>query len=521
MAMPFLRAAAIVVLLLLAGWLWSDSEPADSPNKGPDHAATAPVEGRVVDDRGPVAGARVGFQGHSLRVLTDAAGRFRLTTRIADATLVASHPEHLIAGTSDSSDEWTIRLTRLPQQDHTGYQWVSPHADPAGEHNCANCHEEIYRQWQGGAHAQAAGSRRFLSFYAGTDWHGQPGSGWSLLDEYPDGAAVCASCHAPTHADSDDLRDAQGVASDGVHCDFCHKVQGVSTEQLGITHGQFGMKLMRPAHGQLFFGPLDDVDRGEDVYAPVYQRSEYCATCHEGVLFGVPVYTTYSEWLVSPARDRGQQCQSCHMATTGQMTNIAPEAGGLDRDPHSLASHTLMPGGKRSMIEGALDVRITVRRSSDNDTAVAEVLLRTKGIGHRLPTGFIDRHLLLIVEASQADGSAAEFLVGPQLGQVGDRSLTGKPGKLFAKQLLSPSGRAPIAFWHDHGDTRDTRLRPAQADESRFEFSAEAESIRVRLIYRPFWNDVVAEKNWPNREIVLVDQTLRLPTRDAVVWSRP
>ena len=31
------------------------------------------------------------------------------------------------------------------------------------------------------------------------------------------------------------------------------------------------------------------VDRGEDVYSPLYSQSRYCAACHEGTVFGVHV----------------------------------------------------------------------------------------------------------------------------------------------------------------------------------------------------------------------------------------
>src|SRR5207244_7472645 len=93
---------------------------------------------------------------------------------------------------------------------------------------------------------------------------------------------------------------------------------------LGVTHGRYILGLLRPAEGQLFFGPLDDVDRGEDALAPIYGESRYCASCHEGVVFGVRVYSTYSEWLDSPARREGKQCQTCHMTPTGTLTHLAP-----------------------------------------------------------------------------------------------------------------------------------------------------------------------------------------------------
>ena len=190
--------------------------------------------------------------------------------------------------------------------------------------------------------------RHFRNLYDCTDWHcGR--AGWGLLAEHPDGAGVCSSCHAPAVRDDDpavfDLRKLEGVARLGVHCDYCHKVAGPGDGQLGLAHGRFYLRLLRPRSGQLFFGPLDDVDRGEDSFSPFQRDSRFCASCHEGVVFGVPVYTTYSEWLQSPARRRGQQCQDCHMAPTGRLTNFAPGHGGLDRDPATLANHRFFDGG--------------------------------------------------------------------------------------------------------------------------------------------------------------------------------
>src|SRR5262249_50050791 len=156
-------------------------------------------------------------------------------------------------------------------------------------------------------------------------------------DEHPLGVAVCASCHAPAIPDRDpalfDLNEVNGVAALGVHCDYCHKIAGPEKGELGLTHGRYQLRLLRPKEGQLFFAPLKDVDRGEDAYSPFYRSSRYCAACHEGVVFGVHVYSTYSEWRQSPAAILGQQCQDCHMKPTGQMTNIAPGKGGIERNP--------------------------------------------------------------------------------------------------------------------------------------------------------------------------------------------
>src|SRR5262249_9193495 len=142
---------------------------------------------------------------------------------------------------------------------------------------------------------------RVLALFGG---EGSPlGKDWNLLEQHPDGAGVCASCHAPTLRSPQldfDLRTVTGVAARGVHCDYCHKIHEAPTDKLGTRFGRDGYPLLRPTSDeQIFFGPLPDAVRpGESfVHAPFYKESRYCASCHEGVIFGVHVYGTYSEWL--------------------------------------------------------------------------------------------------------------------------------------------------------------------------------------------------------------------------------
>src|ERR1700722_3543643 len=140
-----------------------------------------------------------------------------------------------------------VSRTPLPDHDAEDYEWVDPSPQRGGLHNCAHCHDEIYREWTGSAHSRSASGRHFRNLYEGTDWHGQPDSGWSLLGQRPDGAGVCSSCHAPAIPAGDpallqgDLRDLQGVAAKGVHCDFCHKIIDASEENLGRTHGRYNL----------------------------------------------------------------------------------------------------------------------------------------------------------------------------------------------------------------------------------------------------------------------------------------
>jgi hypothetical protein len=481
------------------------------------------IVGVVVSDAGPVAGARVRVQAVSSFTLTDARGRFALPAPSkgdAPARIAAAKDGYVIGGADWNGGPLRIKLDTLPEHDNSAYAWVDPTPGGPGHHNCGDCHEEIYREWKSSGHSLAAVNRRFHNLYDGTNWRGESGHGWSLLDEHPHGAGVCAACHAPTidfdHPASSDLRRVDGVAAQGVHCDFCHKVQDVDATHAGLTHGRFGMKLLRPTDGQLFFGPLDDVTRDEDVHSPLQTESRFCASCHEGTVFGVHVYSTYSEWLESPARRQGRSCQSCHMAPTGSMTNFAPGAGGLERDPATLASHSFLPGGREAMLRGCLSVEVECRR--EDETAAVVVKITPHDVGHRIPTGFIDRHVILLVEAvdktrdeeasygaAHQGADAPRSPLNPVLPVAVGPELAGKPGRLFAKLLADEQGR-PVPFWRSGAEVLDTRLVPERTVISRFQF-APAEQIRVRLLYHRFWEEVRQAKGWPEETIVIYDHT--------------
>jgi Cytochrome c554 and c-prime len=492
-----LRYLPLCLLLLLPGSapFWPKSEP-DS------------VSGQVCDETGPVANARVRFKAQPLSVVTDASGNFSLPRpRAASDRVVAAKEGYFIAGASADSVPLVLTLQRLPGADFEDYAWVDS-APGRGSHNCGNCHGDIYREWLDSGHARSVTNRRFRNLYDGSDWQGRPNHGWNLLADNPDGAGVCTSCHAPTVGFSDpayyDLRQTLGVAARGVHCDYCHKIADVEPGPLGLQHGRFGLKLRRPADGQLFYGPLDDVDRGDDAFAPLYRRSRYCASCHEGVVFGVHVYSTYSEWLDSPARREGKQCQTCHMAPTGTLTNMAPGKGGVQRDPQTLANHRFFAGSQADMLRQCL--RVSVDLVPADGEVRAQVAVHVDGAGHRVPTGFIDRHLVLVVDGLNGE-TVVPVIRGSLLPAVAGRELAGRPGKLYARILHDFDGKTPAPFWRADPAVQDTRLVPGRTDRLTFAFPAKTTRVRVRLLYRRFWPEVTEAKGWPDDTIVVLDRT--------------
>jgi hypothetical protein len=481
----------------------------------PSGTRTAGIEGRILDDGEPLAGARVRFKGTAICTRTDARGRFRLPHSQSAERVTAWRQGYFIGGSRLSSSP-LIHLTRLPAEDNTLYEWVDPTPNPAESLNCGSCHAEIHREWSQSRHARSATGRHFRNLYEGTDWHGNANVGWGLLTQYPDGASVCASCHAPTAppfvppqnegGQRGGLRKVEGVAAFGVHCDYCHKIESVADGTIGLSHGRFNLRLLRPSLGQVSFGPLDDVDRGRESYSPLYHSSLYCASCHEGIVFGVHVYGTFSEWQASPAARQGQQCQDCHMKPTGHMTNFAPGHGGIQRDPFTLANHRFFDGSQEAMLRRAVKAAVDFERRSDS--VRARVRLWAEGVGHRLPTGFVDRHLVLVIEGQTGDGRSVPLKVGPKLPALAGDELAGRPGRLYARLLRDFDGHSPVPFWLASPDPApDTRLIPGKVEEDVFDFPSTLSGLRLRILYRRFWPEVARSKHWPNDDLLVLEQT--------------
>jgi hypothetical protein len=463
------------------------------------------VSGLVTAEHGPIPGARVRWRGSASLTQTDECGRFRLAADADRRTLTASKDGYFIGSTGRGQMPLTIRLERLPEHDNPDYQWVDPEQG-TGSFACSTCHAEIHQEWRESGHSRSATGLHFRNLYEGTDVKGIR-TGWGLLTQHELGADVCASCHAPTlpgtSADLADLPD--GIAARGVHCDYCHKIAGVADGPLGLIHGRFNLKLLRPAgNHQVLFGPLDDVDRGEDVYSPLYRDAHYCASCHEGVVFGVHVYSTYSEWLDSPARRQGQHCQHCHMKPTGRMTNIAPGRGGIERDPATLGNHRFFDGSQADMLRRCIKVTADCRRRAGTTEATLTV---SADAGHRVPTGFIDRHLLLVVEGVDSAGRPVTPESGPLLPGPAGRQLVGQPGKLYAKLLKDFDRRSPAPFWRADPQPEDNRLTPGQNDVVVFRYPEELARLRVRVLYRRFWQEVIDSKGWPDRDLLVFEKT--------------
>jgi hypothetical protein len=477
-------------------------------------ASQGSIEGVVVDERGtPVPLALVRLQGTEFSTSTDETGTFRLSFPSgAGIGTIAAHKEGYYIGGQRFIPGATqrIRLEPLPAADAQPREWTSAQGADAGA--CGRCHAELFREWAESAHAKSATSALFLAAYTGTGAGDGVGQAPAYGRDFPNAAGNCATCHIPALAVDAPFatrpEDATGAAAEGVLCDFCHKIQHASVDPFGGRPGVLSFDLHRGSlQRDVLFGPLDDVVERHDAYLPLYRQSTYCAPCHDGTFWNVRVYSEFAEWAASSYAEQGVQCQDCHMrAAPGAPRRMAlAEEGGILRDPATLSSHALMSGDAREFRRSS--VALSVEAALAPTSLSVRVSVENVGGGHHVPTGSPMRHMLLLVEVTDAQNQPLVLISGervPVWGGQGSAAndYAGRPGKAFAKILRDlveyPADRrrgrsfervVPAPYWRPTSIVADTRIPAGAVDVSSYGFDlgssrARPLSVKARLIYR-------------------------------------
>ncbi|MBK8020006.1 MAG: carboxypeptidase regulatory-like domain-containing protein [Chloroflexi bacterium] len=552
-------ALALALMAGLAGALES-----------PDSPQPTPITGAVLTADGPLAGAVVRVQGQADYALTDAQGRFSLDAPASaggDVSITASAAGMYIEqAVWPGSGEVTLTLRRHHTTDHLEYAFISPVLDPDHESACMRCHAARdsglslpVDEWLQDAHAGAAVNPRFLSFYNGTTLDGTTGgltayrfdaalgidvpvapsqgqseAGVGFRLDFPDSGGNCAACHVPIlaleAAHNADPNAATGVAAEGITCDFCHKIAGVRLGPDGLPSphlpGVLSIDLLRPPEGeQIFIGPLDD-SPGDDVYSPLQNQSQFCATCHTGTFWGVSIYNSFGEWLDSPYSDpeTGQTCQDCHMPPLGMTTfvELPPDVTQHvpERDPATIFSHRMPGAADVKLLQNTAELTLDVTREGDSLTA--GVTVTNSGAGHHIPTDNPLRNIILVVEARDADGQPLALVEGPTLpvwAGVGDPAkgyYAGLPGVFYAKILADfYTGETPAyAYWRQTRLVSDNRIPALGSDSSTYRFAAPTGSgpitVTARLLLRRAFIEVMDLKGWDTPDILMEEASRRV-----------
>jgi hypothetical protein len=291
------------------------------------------------------------------------------------------------------------------------------------------------------------------------------------------------------------------------------------------------MELRRPPEGhQVFFGPYTDVPH-PDAYAPIQSASLFCAPCHQGSFWGVPIYESYSEWLASPYAEKGITCQNCHMHPDSVTTNFAPGRGGLERDPLTIPSH--YDFGSRDSAFLASSVTMKTVGTVADDTLRVSVAITNATVGHHIPTDQPMRNLILLVRVTDARGKELSYSgknTIPYWGGQGDPAegnYEGLPGKGFAKilyeknpQYVSSSKSAlqkqisPAPQWRIVNILSDNRIPALATDVSVYDFRVKGTdlpvTVKTELIYRRTFKNWAVMKKWDLKDIVLARNEERI-----------
>ncbi len=193
------------------------------------------------------------------------------------------------------------------------------------------------------------------------------------------------------------------------------------------------------------------------------------------------------------------------------------DKGGRRRAPATIFSHR-MPGAlDKTLLRNAVTMTAIAGRSGQVISVDVEII--NDKTGHHVPTDSPLRHLILLVEAKDADGNLLRQLGGPTLPNwcgVGDRNegfYAGLPGTTYAKILeemwtgVSPTG----AYWNMTRIVSDSRIPALGNDRTTFSFVAPVSgdvTVEVRLIFRRAFIILRNWKGWDVPDIVMDQQHL-------------
>jgi hypothetical protein len=491
------------------------------------------LHGLVLDAAGPLSGAHVRVRATDNATVTAADGSFTLTGLTTGITIpvTAWYPGYYISETRVvlPSPTVTLTLSPYPTTDIPDYDWLFSHrsdSPPAVDYGCDNCHAgAVVSQWQNNAHAQTATSPRFLSLYNGSDVTGSQviSPGYAL--DFPGTAGNCATCHAPGAAANapftTDMNTLSPPESDGVFCDFCHKTGGIYLNPAtGLPYpnspGVLSHDLRRPPAGQqLFFGPYDDV-ADPDTYLPLIRQSQFCAACHNFSFWGTPIYQSFAEWLDSPYAEEGVHCQACHMFPDGVTTNFAPGAGGFERDPMSIPTHSQPGASDLDLLQNTVSMTLSTRQEIDH--LIVTVSITNTGAGHHVPTDHPGRHIILTVHATGAQGQALSQQAGPSVPVWGGLE-AGMPGTAYAKILRdAQSGDFPVvSYWKQAFIQSDNRIPARERATTTYSFETPAAAgtvtVTAELRFRRTFQAEIDARGWATPDIVMEEIQTTVPLR--------
>ncbi len=451
-------------------------------------------------------------------------------------------------GNSKEQNETLVNKERVIKN-CSFYKWFDPNTnEKEGKEllkNCSSCHAAYYNEWTNDKHSMSQNNPFFLSMYK------------DFRKDHPDKNGNCSLCHNPEAAIDNgfdvDLRKQRATKTNGISCDFCHKIEDV--DQNDFKKGVTGLSILKICKGMkdIRIGSIKDpiqISNKEELrYNSLYKTSLYCAKCHEGSNGNIKIYSTFSEWLNSPAAKKGVQCQTCHMPVResedrDQKLEIVdnPNINHKQRPYYEIHSHGFLTKEPHEFRKKYVDLNLAVALRNNvisNGYKIITVTctVENNNFGHSFPTGSPMRNAILVLEAKDKNGNDLKLIKGSLLPNYAE-NLKGKPGKLFAKILSETSseyaathGNSGIRFrkianklgipaqdWWNVFIANDTRIKANEKDISVYEFTVGASrdlllqpvTITAKLVWRNTWAGLAKLKDIDLKEDLLIKKELSL-----------
>ncbi|MCL4233687.1 MAG: hypothetical protein KJ042_04115 [Deltaproteobacteria bacterium] len=298
--------------------------------------------------------------------------------------------------------------------------------------DCAACHPSIVAEWRQTMHARSTADADPL---------------YALMVEKavetlgPQARASCARCHYPEWKDA---ALAANLPIEGVSCVVCHRI-----------HPQHPKK-------SLDTGALGAFARSKEGMSGA---QGLCLACHGEMSTpdGRPICTTGAESANGKA-----SCVDCHMP----IVKGEPATG----SKNTVHRQHAFPGGySAEFVKGSASLAIRTDDEADELTVVLEV--KRMFTGHDLPTGNPMRHVVLRVEAFDANDEEI-------WSNIADDPLEDDPGAVFQRVFADAAGHRPVPPFASSGPAQDTRLRAGETRELRYAVPPETQVVRAWLEYR-------------------------------------
>ena len=188
----------------------------------------------------------------------------------------------------------------------------------------------------------------------------------------------------------------------------------------------------------------------------------------------------------------------------------ARQMWGTYRSPKNIRPHHF-DGGTEIQLKTALSLELEGETSGTKLTINAYIT-NTNG-GHWVPTGETMRSVMLLLKVTDSNGKPLNLKKGSRLpdwvgvGKVEEGNYAGLPGAAFAKVLGDDQGNLHVPFWQASQVVSDTRIRPKNSVNLKFEYELEdpedEPTAEASLIYRPVIRPWAKIKNWLAEDILI------------------